>query len=554
MKKIIQTLVVSSLLFSGVAVSSAASEISVKINGQVLSFDQHPVSINGRTLVPLRGIFEALGAELQWDPSEQIIDAYKDGRILFRTKIGWLGAYVGEDSKEISLDVAPQIINGRTMVPVRFVGEAAGASVTWDVSTKTVHVSTDEGYVVQKSQNNYDASAYINYLSKYIPQYTSNQLQLTEQAIQKLTEDPGLYFSKDRDMMSVDKNANKYFADRITIEDITRVTMDNNDILTIAIGYTGGKINPITEIYENQTYYQMFYFGSNNVKKGDSVTARGIFVGNSIINLVNNLTGLEYQAPIHVMVAGDFYNMLDEYFYLKELGKKEGVLFDEETKERLGLGEKKYEGEEGLVQAAEEGRLEIVKALIQSGIDKDSINQKGNTALISACLRGNKEVVQYLLQIGADIKTRQQPKGTGLFLKYDALMAAVFSNSTEIVKLLLDSGANPNVSDSLFKQPLLQQAIDMGNKDIIKLLLDNGADPSIKNKDDMDTLQYLVYPYGRRVGKPNGEDTISLVKMVLNKGLDPKPVYNHLKREWGRSGNSEVIDIIELLEDAVESN
>lgn len=130
-------------LFSFSSVS-ASDKISVKVNGQKLSFDQPPAMVDNRVLVPLRGIFEALGAKVEWDSKTQVIDAYKDGEIIFRIAIGWNGAYIGPNQQEIRLDVPPQIINGRTMVPGRFVAETLGAEVNWDGVSKTVSISTEK--------------------------------------------------------------------------------------------------------------------------------------------------------------------------------------------------------------------------------------------------------------------------------------------------------------------------------------------------------------------------------------------------------------------------
>ncbi|MDD4530761.1 MAG: copper amine oxidase N-terminal domain-containing protein, partial [Candidatus Gracilibacteria bacterium] len=105
-------------------------EIKVILDGKTLTFEQPPIIKDSRILVPLRKIFEELGSEVNWiGGSEQKIVA-KKGDIEIILFIGNNIAYV--NGEEIKLDVPPQIINGRTLVPIRFVGEAFGADVKWD--------------------------------------------------------------------------------------------------------------------------------------------------------------------------------------------------------------------------------------------------------------------------------------------------------------------------------------------------------------------------------------------------------------------------------------
>ncbi len=109
----------------------------VLLNGEYLNFDVEPVITGGRTLVPMRAIFEALGATVDWDGNlRQVRGHLNDKNVsLF---IGKTTAYV--NGIAITLDVAPQIKNGRTLVPLRFVSESLGADVGWDKNTRTAIV------------------------------------------------------------------------------------------------------------------------------------------------------------------------------------------------------------------------------------------------------------------------------------------------------------------------------------------------------------------------------------------------------------------------------
>jgi len=107
------------------------------INADTVSLDAPPIIKNGRTLVPLRFISEAFGAELKWDPVFQVIDIML-GSDTIRLQIGKNFASV--NNGKIVMDTAPIIDHGRTMVPVRFISEALGAEVIWDDTTKTVTI------------------------------------------------------------------------------------------------------------------------------------------------------------------------------------------------------------------------------------------------------------------------------------------------------------------------------------------------------------------------------------------------------------------------------
>ena len=107
------------------------------INNETSSLEAAPVIKNGRTMVPLRFIGEAFGAEFTYDSVFKIIDI-NFGSDKIKMQIGKDVAFV--NGIEIALDVAPYIVNGRTLVPIRFISETFGAEVIWDSTTKTVTI------------------------------------------------------------------------------------------------------------------------------------------------------------------------------------------------------------------------------------------------------------------------------------------------------------------------------------------------------------------------------------------------------------------------------
>lgn len=114
---------------------TASEEIMVSVNRTLLTFDQPPVIVNDRTLVPLRAIFEALGAAVDWEPTTRTVTARRGEvniSLVVDTNI------IKKNGDDIEIDVPAQIIGDRTMVPVRAISESLGASVDWDSITRTV--------------------------------------------------------------------------------------------------------------------------------------------------------------------------------------------------------------------------------------------------------------------------------------------------------------------------------------------------------------------------------------------------------------------------------
>lgn len=148
-KKCVAILVV--LLLLSVSVPALAA-INVTVDGVPLQFDVEPTIVSGRTMVPMRAIFEALGATVEWIGDEQKIVAkskdefgFEDTMELWinKTEVNVYG-YRGV-GMSIELDVPPMIINGRTMVPTRFVAESMGATVNWIAATSTVEIISASG-------------------------------------------------------------------------------------------------------------------------------------------------------------------------------------------------------------------------------------------------------------------------------------------------------------------------------------------------------------------------------------------------------------------------
>ena len=137
-------LVVMTVCFncSFVFASNGEPEVTVFVDGNQIQFDVAPIIENGRTLVPMRYIFEALDAKVEWINEENTAIATKDGNEI-KVIIG--SNYLWKNGTAIQLDVPAKLVNDRTLVPVRAVSEGLGAKVDWDENLfRVIITSFDE--------------------------------------------------------------------------------------------------------------------------------------------------------------------------------------------------------------------------------------------------------------------------------------------------------------------------------------------------------------------------------------------------------------------------
>lgn len=142
MKKQLCTVLTAAMLVSGgtLALANETKMPSVVVNDTALTLDQAPIiTAEDRVMVPMRAIFEALGATVEWNSETSSVLATADTREIALT--------VGETALTINdqdtlMDTAAQILEGRVLVPVRAVSEAFDASVDWNSDTKVVTIAT----------------------------------------------------------------------------------------------------------------------------------------------------------------------------------------------------------------------------------------------------------------------------------------------------------------------------------------------------------------------------------------------------------------------------
>lgn len=143
-------------------------------DGEPVQFEQEPFIVEGHTFVQFRPIFEKLGLTVGWDEASRTVSGSGDG-VEVMMQIGSTEAAV--NGAAVKLEVAPQIVEGSTYVPVRFVAEAAGRQVGWDASGRAVIIGTLEdqaAYVLGRSFEQYNSKnlkGFLAYYNNKDPQY-----------------------------------------------------------------------------------------------------------------------------------------------------------------------------------------------------------------------------------------------------------------------------------------------------------------------------------------------------------------------------------------------
>lgn len=146
-KSFLVCLMAASLLYASPVHGESAEQekepagglVSILLDGRPLQPETEPLLVNGAVLVPMRGLFEAQGAKLEWDSASKTVTATKADTKLIYT----LGESTAElNGQALSLNVPGQIANGYSLVPLRFVSEALGSTVKWEADTRTVTISS----------------------------------------------------------------------------------------------------------------------------------------------------------------------------------------------------------------------------------------------------------------------------------------------------------------------------------------------------------------------------------------------------------------------------
>ncbi|SHH31387.1 Copper amine oxidase N-terminal domain-containing protein [Anaerosphaera aminiphila DSM 21120] len=182
MKKTFALVALSSLLMVNSIGAFAQKTVQIKLNGQEIKTDAPGYVKNNRTLVPIRFISESLGYEVEWDEDDREITIEK-GNTEIELKVG--STKVEVNNVEKTIEVAPEINQNRTFVPIRFIAENFGVNVEWDSANYIVLLNTDGSSNTTNTNSNLTTEE-----NTYLAEFNS----LTSKLQSKMNQLKGYYF------------------------------------------------------------------------------------------------------------------------------------------------------------------------------------------------------------------------------------------------------------------------------------------------------------------------------------------------------------------------
>lgn len=136
-----KTLLIALMGVFSIAFATGPGVTTVRVNGKPVRFSgTQPKTLTGRVMVPVRGVFEAIGAYVEYD---SVFHRVKARRANEDIELALGDKIATRNGAEIELDVPPQTIRGRMMVPLRFIAESLGSSVEYVKATNTVEITTN---------------------------------------------------------------------------------------------------------------------------------------------------------------------------------------------------------------------------------------------------------------------------------------------------------------------------------------------------------------------------------------------------------------------------
>lgn len=145
MKKLLSILALSLVMTTS---AFAAGGVHINVNG--IDLPTEGVVINGRTMVPVRGVFEQIGYSVEWDAETKTATLTKGSSKVVMTQGN---SYFTYNGSKVTPDVPHQIVDGRFMLPLRAVSEALNATVNWNAETKTASIKISTGLKINNVLN-----------------------------------------------------------------------------------------------------------------------------------------------------------------------------------------------------------------------------------------------------------------------------------------------------------------------------------------------------------------------------------------------------------------
>lgn len=280
----------------------ATSDITIQIDGHIEEFSPGPVIENGSTLVPMRAFFETMGAKVDWNDDTKSITARR-GSTLIGLTIGNLESYI--NGNKYYLSIRPKIIDDKTYVPLRFIGESLGAEVLWNGNTRTISIK-DKTKQPLKPFTLVDTQKYeLQNIFKFVNDgdMVDFDLQILAGTISTspYQNDLSIDISPAPYDMIIDDYGNKYA--KIKVENVQRGqkvdVVVKKTLSNSGISYSIDE-NNISDNYSNLNGYNI-YISPQRLIESDNST---------IIKKANSLVGLKTNP---LLIAKNIYGFVNDY-------------------------------------------------------------------------------------------------------------------------------------------------------------------------------------------------------------------------------------------------
>lgn len=291
--KLCMIIIATVAAFGMVSVSSAEREISVMVNNKAVKFDVPPQIINGRTMVPARAIFEAMGADVEWSGEYKSLKAKKWDNALgdYCYAVFNIGSNIMENTYNVRrtyIDTPAVIVDGRTMVPARATAEAFDYTVSWDDVNNAVNI---------REKNDEDRKKESEILNRY---YNSDAVDMKYAIAMNMSEFSDAYGKplKVREFTNAEGGFTRY---NCIYDDIECEFFQWNDeepwLESLTLKDTPSKTYSIYGIYTGMTAdemrltksYTLRLFSGAVQSENQRTYAVGEYGGYVVVNLENNI-------------------------------------------------------------------------------------------------------------------------------------------------------------------------------------------------------------------------------------------------------------------------
>ena len=320
---------VGSLTFASAYEPKVIQDVKVYMDGIEFKIDQDFYSHNGTTLVPMRALFEELGAEVEWKQETKTIFAKTNDTFI---ELGIDRKIAKKDGKDIALTVEPKMINKVTYVPLRFVAEALNYEVNWNGADRIISIIDLTQIPQQISSKLYESS--LHFKDDYIKMEILDNKEISIKGVTALDKTNWLFKVEGKEEFKIwrDVKSKGIYEDIINLKDNLRegdyklsiYFKDNNDSMywsyywNIPFKYVDGEMFfPLSPVYENN-YLKYMQNSVIDPKLYLDVAISNSSEKDEIIELANKITkdaksDYEKLLKINDWVAQNIYYNWDGY-------------------------------------------------------------------------------------------------------------------------------------------------------------------------------------------------------------------------------------------------